>query len=258
MYNFETLSRQILNYYGIVDPLATVYSATSKTSMNQQQQAPPPPQLPQRPGYGTRPDHPLRLPSFTSLSASENQGQSSSMKDKGRLRQNKSGSSVNGTHNVGNYYYTSMLENIDIEDTEVLNKLMAKLMRLRDENEDMKQAMWDRVSTLSNDVNKGTVVENDDEASLETLRKRYAEKKSYNEMLRKIVDEYEDEITRVLDTAVKAKVEVDGSVIDKIRESETNVDNAADEMWKSWNNVAIAMDVAGKLADNVAKSQRIS
>lgn len=239
----------------VVDEQAVFFLYTISKIMNQGA-----PQLPDRPGYSRRPGQPLRLPSFTTINGQNGvtvpqqqhvQPHQSQQRHPGKRR---SGSSMHGDSGR-NALYTSMLENIEVDDMEVLAELVDKLMEVRSENENLKKAMWGRVSALSEKVNNGDFGEVDS-TSVEELRKVYEEKKNYNAMLKETVEQYEEEIERVLSTAVAAKVEAGNALIGKIREENNKVEDATDEMWKGWNRVATVLDEAGKLAQGVSKSMK--
>lgn len=153
-----------------------------------------------------------------------------------------------------NKFYIQLLENVNLDDQSVFFELIDTLTQIRSENQLLKENIWERVDSLGSSLlhksdyhssgeNKPNNLIYDSNLTNEELKKLLKDRQMYNKILEQTVEEYEKSLSNILDTLVRSNKEASEELLETIKTSEKVVEENADEMWDSWNEVAATMEV---------------
>ena len=176
------------------------------------------------------------------------------------------GSSSNSSSN--NKFYIRLLEDVHLDDQTVLFDLVDTLMRVRSENEQLKEGLWDKIDSLSTATRKKAGQDRTEDAarydhnsllfdsklSNEQLKQMLDEQRTYNGVLAQTVDEFQDSLDTIMNSLVGSNQDAGRELISAIRKGEAVVEENSDEMWKSWMEVVSAMEDVAKFDNAIVRS----
>ncbi|GMM27560.1 hypothetical protein DAMA08_002760 [Martiniozyma asiatica (nom. inval.)] len=155
------------------------------------------------------------------------------------------------------FYHKPSKESIEVDDYSIVFKLMDELLDIRENNEKLKQQMWDSIVDLSDSLEmkvKGRKhTERGDrkkqknpqekninsllfgpELNNEELKELLKEKKQYNKLLESTITDYQKSFDLIMSELVVQRTELANTMKEKIEKEEMKSEKVKENIWKEW------------------------